>query len=99
MKAKPKTLPAIVTAEKVLRLATEISDEEIEKALHAIATAEGSWGLLWGLENIRRSGADRDLYALKGKVLTFLRTLRNDRNFPLAILMAARMRSDDDERL
>ena len=94
MTEKPKTLPAIIAAERILKMATEITDKEIDEALDKLAQAEGTWGILWGLENIRRSGMDLDFYELKGKVLRFLQELRKDRHFGLAVIASAAMRDD-----
>lgn len=84
-----KTLPAIKVVDEILKLATTITDEEIEKALSNLSQVEGTYGLLWGFNNRQRSGMDLDYYQLKGKVLRFLEELRKDRNFNLAVIVTS----------
>lgn len=84
MNQKVKTFPAIVAVDKILELVIDLEDEEIVEALRAISKAEGSWGLLWGLDNLKVSGLNLDLYQLKGEVLEFLLKLRKHKNFHLA---------------
>ena len=85
-----KTLPAIKVAEEILRLATTISDEEIKEALSKLRQVEGTWGLLWGLGDIRKSGMDLDFYMLKQKVLEFVEDLHKDKHFHLAAITLIR---------
>lgn len=91
------TLQAIRVVDQILKLTTETTDEEIEKALSKIGTATGTWGILWGLGNIRTSGLDVDLYELKAQTLWFIQELRKDRRYQTVILAAAHMRRVDHE--
>lgn len=87
---KKEPIPAIKVVDEILRLATTISDKEIAEALSKIRQAEGTWGLLWGLDNIQRSGMDLDYYGLKRRALEFLQELRKDEKFGLVVIVAAR---------
>lgn len=84
-----ETLPAIKVADEILRLATTIREKDIDDALNKISQAESTWGLLWGLDNIERSGKDLEYYEVKGKVLQFLKELRKEKIFPLVYAVAA----------
>ena len=84
-----KTLPAAKVADEILRLATTLTDQDINDVLDKIGQLEGGWGVLWGLEDIRRSGMSVDYYGLKKRVLLFLKDLRKDRHFHLAVMVAA----------
>lgn len=97
MVQNPRTLQAIRVVDQILKLTTETTDEQIEKALSKIGTATGTWGLLWGLGNIRTSGLDVDLYELKAQTLRFIQELRKDRRYPTVIIAAAHMRRDESE--
>ncbi len=50
---KIETLPAIRAAEKVLEIIIDLAPDEIQEALSAIGKAGATWGLLWGLENLK----------------------------------------------
>lgn len=80
-----ESLPAIKAAEDLLMLAWRTPDEEIQEALKSLRTAGSTWGILWGLENLRRSGMDAELYELKEKALRFMAELRADKRFPLVV--------------
>lgn len=86
MNQKVKTFPAIVAVDKILELVIDLEDEEIVEALRAISKAEATYGTLWGLVDLKKSGLDLDLYQLKGEVLKFLLKLRKHKNFPLAVV-------------
>lgn len=86
MNEKGKPLPAIAVVDKILEIVVYLEDDEIREALHAISTAEATYGTLWGLQNIMVSGLDLDLYQLKGEVLEFLLNLRQHKNFHLAVV-------------
>lgn len=81
-----KTLPAIRAVDAFLKLTADLADEEIEEALRKLGVATGTWGLLWGLDNISRSGMDEDLYELKTEVLQFMQKLRGDRRWVTAVV-------------
>jgi len=83
---KIETLPAIKAAEKVLEIIVGLEPDEIQEALSALSKAESTWGLLWGLDNIQRSGKDLEFYELKGEVLRFFQQIRKDRRYPVAVV-------------
>ena len=96
------TLPAIRAAEKILEIIVNTPDEEIDEALNKIATAAGTWGLLWGLDNINRSKLDLDFYELKGEVLRMISKIKKDRRFEVAefvvIMKRAKELHENDQR-
>jgi len=85
-----RTLPAIILAEKILRLSLEIDEEEIEEALEKLGIARGAWGLLWGAEDPGTSGRDAEFYELKAKVLRFIRDLKKEKSYPLSVVLLMR---------
>lgn len=88
-----KTLPAIKAADEILDLITQVDREEISEALEKLSVAESTWGLLWGLEDLSRSGKDLEFYELKKKVVEFMASIHDDRRFPLAVVVMASVRS------
>lgn len=83
---KIEVLPAIRAAEKVLEIIVDLAPDEIQLALSAIDKASATWGLLWGLEHIRRSGHDLDFYEFKGEVLEFFQRIQKDRRYDVAVV-------------
>lgn len=90
---KFEALPAIKVVDKVLELIVDLEPGEIQEALSALGTAESTWGLLWGLENIQLSGKDLEFYELKGKVLRFFQQLQKDSRYPVAVVTIAMHRA------
>jgi len=84
-----KTLVAAKVADEILRLATTLTDQDINDVLRKISTLDNTWGIIWGLKNIQRSSMDMDYYLLKQKVLLFLQDLRKEDKFHLAVTVAA----------
>lgn len=90
------TLRSIEVAEEILELIVSLEDTPLEDAIMKLSRVEGTWGLLWGLGNLDTSGMDLDYYILKRMVLEFCQHIRNDRRFPLAILVNARRLKDKE---
>lgn len=84
-----KALPAAKVADEILRLATTLTDQDIEDVLRKISKLDSTWGLLWGLDNLQQSRMDLDYYLLKRRVLLFLQEIRAEKNFHLAQTVAA----------
>ena len=93
-----KTLPAIRLSEEILRLSFDIQDDQIREALDKLSLADSTYGILWGLDNIRLRKTDADLYELKKKVLLFIQELREDPNFHLAITIKVALERDLTEK-
>jgi len=89
-----KTLPAIKLAEDILALMVKADDKQIDEALAAIAKLEGTYGILWGLKNIRTSGLDLDYYMLKGRVLEFIKEAKKDKIWVLAEAVALKREAE-----
>lgn len=98
MNQKVKTFPAIVAVDKILELVIDLEDEEIVEALRAISKAEATYGTLWGLADLKKSGLDLDLYQLKGEVLEFLLKLREHKNFHLAVVAVTMAKQQEAKR-
>jgi len=82
-----RVLPAIRVAEEILRISLDVDDAEIEAALEKLSVAEGTWGILWGLDDIDKSAFDREFYELKAKVLRFLKELKKEKAYPLSVVL------------
>jgi len=88
------TLRAIQIAEEILGKIVDLEDEDLEKALDVLSTADATWGLLWGNPISKVSRMDADYYELKREVLQFAQKIRNSKKFPLAVLVEARRKHD-----
>jgi len=93
-----KTLKAAKVADEILRLATTLTDKDVEEALRKISTLESTWGTIWGLGNIQRSSMELDYIGLKKTVLLALQDLRKDRHFHLAVTVAAVLEQKSDSK-
>lgn len=86
MTQKNKALPAILAAEKVLEIIVDLEPEEIRRALSVIGTAGATFGILWGLSNIRTSHYDMDFYEVKQKVLEFFQEIKADSRYNITVV-------------
>jgi len=80
-------LPAIRVAEEILRISLDVDEAQITEALDKLSIAEGTWRLLWGLDDIDRSALDREFYELKARVLRFIRDIKKDAAYPLCAVL------------
>jgi hypothetical protein len=78
-------------AEKILALTTEVSKEDIEKTIQNINQAESTYGLLWGLNDLEKSGKDLDFYMLKKHVLEAVLTFKSEAIYPVCYILAAKL--------
>lgn len=95
MTPKIEALPAIKAAEKVLAIIIDLEPDEIDLALSALSKASATWGLLWGLENIRRSEKDLEFYMLKRDVLKLFKQIQEDTRYPVAVVAIAGHRAKE----
>lgn len=86
-------MPAIKAAEEILDIITQVTPEQIDEALRKLGIAESTWGLLWGLGNLKRSGLDLEFYELKKRVVEFMAEIHADRRYPLAALIMVNIRA------
>jgi len=88
--AKPegKSLPAIRAAEKILAIAAMLSEEQLDTAINAVSHAEATYGTLWGAGSPRMSGYDLDYYILKKRVVEFLKEIRREKIWDMAVAVA-----------
>lgn len=88
------SLRGIEIVEEIRGLIVDLEDEDLEEALGALSNASSTYGVLWGLVNIRTSGMDLDYYEMKRDVLEFAQKLRDNKNWPYAIIVEARRKMD-----
>jgi hypothetical protein len=87
-----KTLRAIQAVDKIMAIITDLEDGEIKEALDKLSLASTTWGLLWGNPVSGASRMDIDFYELKLDLLQRIEGFRNQRNYPLVILVMAQMK-------
>lgn len=85
------TLKAIKTAEQILILCAELTDEEIDVALEKLGQADATYGILWGCDG--RKSSDLDFYNLKAEVLRCAQKFRANKVCPVCYLLAAKEKS------
>jgi len=93
------SLRGIEIAEDILGLIVDLEDEDLEEALGALSNASSTYGLLWVLSDIRTSGMDLDYYEMKRDVLEFAQKLRNNKHWPIAIVVEAQRKRDKEKVL
>lgn len=67
--------------DQILRLCSTVTDEEISEALQLIATANASYGTLWGAGNIQKAGLQLDGFNYKAEVLEFIQKVQKNKLF------------------
>jgi len=90
------TLKGAQLAEKILAITTETTTEEIKATITEIDKAEATYGLLWGLDDIAKSGKDLDFYILKKKILQFVLELKEDKLYVAAYFLAEKIKQEEE---